>query len=70
MAARGATGAGDAFVAAHLAARADGLDPEAALAAALAAAARHVAAPDGPGASQPPSGRSPPSFSSSGPGGS
>jgi pseudouridine kinase len=38
----GLTGAGDAFVAAHLAARADGLDPEAALRAALAAAARHI----------------------------
>jgi sugar/nucleoside kinase (ribokinase family) len=36
------TGAGDAFVAAHLAAREDGLAPEPALAAALAAAARHV----------------------------
>ncbi len=36
------TGAGDAFVAAHLAARADGLDPEAALHAALGAAARHI----------------------------
>ena len=42
---RRVTGAGDAFVAAHLAARADGLDPEPALAAALAAAARHIAAP-------------------------
>ena len=38
----GLTGAGDAFVAAHLVARADGLDPEAALRAALAAAARHI----------------------------
>ena len=37
------TGAGDAFVAAHLAARADGLDREAALGAALGASARHVA---------------------------
>jgi sugar/nucleoside kinase (ribokinase family) len=39
------TGAGDSFVAAHLAARADGLAAEPALAVALAAAARHVAAP-------------------------
>jgi len=38
------TGAGDAFVAAHLAARADRLAPEAALHAALAASARHIAA--------------------------
>lgn len=36
------TGAGDAFVAGHLAARADGLDAAAALAAALDAAARHI----------------------------
>jgi sugar/nucleoside kinase (ribokinase family) len=36
------TGAGDAFVAAHLAARADGLGREPALAAALDAAARHI----------------------------
>jgi sugar/nucleoside kinase (ribokinase family) len=36
------TGAGDAFVAVHLAARADGLAPEPALAAALDAAARHI----------------------------
>ena len=36
------TGAGDVFVAAHLAARADGLDPETALRAALTAAARHI----------------------------
>jgi pseudouridine kinase len=43
VAARGATGAGDAFVAAHLDARAGGLDREAALAAALEAAARHIA---------------------------
>ena len=41
--ARCVTGAGDAFVAAHLAARADGLAPEPALAAALAASARHIA---------------------------
>ena len=40
--ARSVTGAGDAFVAAHLAARADGLDRKAALAAALAASARHI----------------------------
>jgi sugar/nucleoside kinase (ribokinase family) len=40
---RSLTGAGDALVAAHLAARADGLDPEAALRAALAASARHIA---------------------------
>jgi pseudouridine kinase len=39
---RSVTGAGDAFVAAHLAARADGLAPEAALASALDAAARHI----------------------------
>ena len=39
---RSVTGAGDAFVAAHLAARADGLAQEAALAAALDAAARHI----------------------------
>jgi pseudouridine kinase len=38
----GLTGAGDAFVAAHIVARADGLDLEAALRAALAAAARHI----------------------------
>jgi sugar/nucleoside kinase (ribokinase family) len=37
------TGAGDAFVAAHLAAAADGLDARASLAAGLDAAARHVA---------------------------
>ena len=36
------TGAGDVFVAAHLAARADGLDPETALRTALTAAARHI----------------------------
>jgi sugar/nucleoside kinase (ribokinase family) len=41
--AQSVTGAGDAFVAAHLAARADGMAPEAALAAALDAAAHHVA---------------------------
>jgi sugar/nucleoside kinase (ribokinase family) len=41
--ARSVTGAGDAFVAAHLAARADGLGREAALGAALAASARHIA---------------------------
>lgn len=40
---RSLTGAGDRFVAAHLAARADGLGPEAALRAALAASARHIA---------------------------
>lgn len=39
---RSVTGAGDAFVAAHLAARADGLGPEPALANALAAAARQI----------------------------
>jgi sugar/nucleoside kinase (ribokinase family) len=43
IAARSVTGAGDAFVAAHLAARADGLAPEPALVAALAASARHIA---------------------------
>jgi sugar/nucleoside kinase (ribokinase family) len=43
LAARSVTGAGDAFVAAHLAARADGLAPEPALRAALAASARHIA---------------------------
>jgi sugar/nucleoside kinase (ribokinase family) len=43
VAARSVTGAGDAFVAAHLAARADGLAPEPALRAALAASARHIA---------------------------
>ena len=42
VAARSVTGAGDAFVAAHLAARADGLAPEAALATALDAASRHI----------------------------
>ena len=42
VAAASVTGAGDVLVAAHLAARADGLDPEAALRAALAAAARHI----------------------------
>ncbi|HET9067499.1 MAG TPA: PfkB family carbohydrate kinase [Amaricoccus sp.] len=42
VAASSVTGAGDVLVAAHLAARADGLDPEAALHTALAAAARHV----------------------------
>jgi sugar/nucleoside kinase (ribokinase family) len=40
----GLTGAGDALVAAHLAGRRDGLDARAALAAALAAAARHITA--------------------------
>lgn len=40
--ARSVTGAGDAFVAAHLVALADGLAPEPALAAALDAAARHI----------------------------
>jgi sugar/nucleoside kinase (ribokinase family) len=38
----GVTGAGDAFLAGHLAAVEDGLPPEAALRAALAAAARHI----------------------------
>jgi sugar/nucleoside kinase (ribokinase family) len=42
VAPRSVTGAGDAFVAAHLATRADGLDAAAALAAALDAAARHI----------------------------
>ena len=42
VAPRSVTGAGDAFVAAHLAARADGLDAEAALATALDAATRHI----------------------------
>jgi pseudouridine kinase len=37
------TGSGDAFAAAHLVAELDGLDPTAALAAALAGSARHVA---------------------------
>jgi len=45
VAPRSVTGAGDAFVAAHLAARADGLAPEPALAAALDGAARHIASP-------------------------
>jgi len=45
VAPRSVTGAGDAFVAAHLAARADGLAPEPALAAALDAATRHIAGP-------------------------
>jgi sugar/nucleoside kinase (ribokinase family) len=40
--ARSVTGAGDAFVAAHLAARADGLDRAAALRTALTASARHI----------------------------
>lgn len=44
VAATSVTGAGDALVAAHLAARDDGLDTRAALAAALDAAVRHVAA--------------------------
>jgi sugar/nucleoside kinase (ribokinase family) len=43
VATRSLTGAGDVFVAAHLAARADGLGPGEALRAALAASARHVA---------------------------
>lgn len=43
VATRSLTGAGDAFLAAHLAAAAAGLDPEAALAAALDASARHIA---------------------------
>jgi pseudouridine kinase len=42
VAPRSVTGAGDAFVAAHLAARADGLASALALAAALDAAARHI----------------------------
>jgi sugar/nucleoside kinase (ribokinase family) len=44
VAAASVTGAGDALVATHLAARTGGLDPESALRAALAAAARHVTA--------------------------
>jgi sugar/nucleoside kinase (ribokinase family) len=43
VAARSLTGAGDALAAANLAAQADGLDAEAALRAALAASARHIA---------------------------
>jgi sugar/nucleoside kinase (ribokinase family) len=43
VATRTLTGAGDALAAACLAARADGLDPEAALRAALVASARHIA---------------------------
>jgi pseudouridine kinase len=43
VAARSVTGAGDSFLAAHLAAEARGLGPEAALAAAVSAAARHIA---------------------------
>jgi sugar/nucleoside kinase (ribokinase family) len=39
----GVTGAGDAFLAAHLAAEARGLAPGAALEAAVGAAARHIA---------------------------
>ena len=46
VATRSLTGAGDVFVAAHLAARADGLDPEAALRAALTASARHISRED------------------------
>lgn len=42
VAIRSVTGAGDCFVATHLSARADGLAPGPALAAALAAAARHI----------------------------
>jgi sugar/nucleoside kinase (ribokinase family) len=42
VATRSLTGAGDAFLAAHLAARDDGLAPEPALRAALAASARHI----------------------------
>lgn len=45
VAVAGVTGAGDAFVARHLAARVAGLAPAPALCAALAAAARHVAHP-------------------------
>lgn len=48
LAARSLTGAGDSFVARHLAARADGLAPAPALCAALAAAARHIAHPAPP----------------------
>lgn len=44
------TGAGDAFLAAHLAAEAAGADRPAALAAALDAAARHIATPTEPAA--------------------
>jgi len=40
---QGVTGAGDALMAAHIAAEAAGLPPDAALAAALCAAARHIA---------------------------
>ncbi len=43
---RSVTGAGDVFVAAHLTACADGIDPTVALAAALEAAARHVTRED------------------------
>lgn len=48
LAARSLTGAGDSFVARHLAARAQGLAPAPALQAALDAAARHIAQPDEP----------------------
>ncbi len=44
VATRSLTGAGDRFLAAHLAARADGLAPEAALRAAVAASAAHISA--------------------------
>lgn len=44
VATRSLTGAGDRFLAAHLAARADGLAPEAALRAAIAASAAHISA--------------------------
>jgi sugar/nucleoside kinase (ribokinase family) len=44
VATRSLTGAGDVFVAAHLVARGDGLDPEAALRSAHAASALHVSA--------------------------
>ncbi|MBP7000864.1 MAG: kinase [Amaricoccus sp.] len=46
VAARSVTGAGDVLVAAHLVARAEGRDPAAALAVALAAAAAHVSRSD------------------------
>jgi pseudouridine kinase len=44
VATRSLTGAGDVFVAAHLVARSDGHDPEAALRAALGASALHISA--------------------------
>ena len=46
VATRSLTGAGDVFVAAHLAARADGLDPAACLHAALTASAQHISRED------------------------